>query len=52
MRLRLERVRELLRKTNMPVFDIATGSTSHSYFAQSDRPLFGRPWSEDKRTTG
>lgn len=53
MRLRLERARELLRQTNMPILDvaIATGFTSHSYFAQSYRLLFGRPPSEERRTT-
>ena len=52
MRLRLERARELLRQTNMPILDvaIATGFTSHSYFAQSYRSLFGRPPSEERRT--
>jgi len=52
MRLRLERARELLRQTNMPILDvaIATGFTSHSYFAQSYRVLFGRPPSEERRT--
>src|SRR5690606_26062751 len=50
---RLERARELLRQTNMPILDvaIATGFTSHSYFAQSYRLLFGRPPSEERRTT-
>ena len=53
MRLRLERARELLRQTNMPILDvaIATGFTSHSYFAQSYRLMFGRPPSEERRTT-
>lgn len=53
MRLRLERARELLRQTNMPILDvaIATGFMSHSYFAQSYRLLFGRPPSEERRTT-
>ncbi len=53
MRLRLERARELLRQTNLPILDvaIATGFTSHSYFAQSYRHLFGRPPSEERRTT-
>jgi AraC family transcriptional regulator, glycine betaine-responsive activator len=52
MRLRLERARELLRQTNMPILDvaIATGFTSHSYFAQSYRLMFGRPPSEERRT--
>ncbi|WP_315918875.1 GlxA family transcriptional regulator [Mesorhizobium sp. SP-1A] len=52
MRLRLERARELLRQTNMPILDvaIATGFTSHSYFAQSYRLQFGRPPSEERRT--
>ena len=45
--------RELLRQTNMPILDvaIATGFTSHSYFAQSYRLQFGRPPSEERRTT-
>jgi transcriptional regulator GlxA family with amidase domain len=30
---------------------IATGFTSHSYFAQSYRQQFGRPPSEERRTT-
>lgn len=53
MRLRLERARELLRQTNMPILNvaIATGFTSHSYFAQSYRQQFGRPPSEERRTT-
>jgi len=53
MRLRLERARELLRQTNMAILDvaIATGFTSHSYFAQSYRQQFGRPPSEERRTT-
>ncbi len=53
MRLRLERARELLRQTNMPILDvaIAAGFTSHSYFAQSYRMVFGRPPSEERRTT-
>ena len=53
LRLRLERARELLRQTNMPILDvaIATGFTSHSYFAQSYRLQFGRPPSEERRTT-
>jgi transcriptional regulator GlxA family with amidase domain len=53
MRLRLERARELLRQTNMPILDvaIATGFTSHSYFAQSYRLQFARPPSEERRTT-
>ncbi len=53
MRLRLERARELLRQTNLPILDvaIATGFTSHSYFAQSYRLMFGRPPSEERRTT-
>jgi transcriptional regulator GlxA family with amidase domain len=52
MRLRLERARELLRQTNMPILDVAvaTGFTSHSYFAQSYRLQFGRPPSEERRT--
>jgi transcriptional regulator GlxA family with amidase domain len=53
MRLRLERARELLRQTNMPILDvaIATGFTSHSYFAQSYRLQFGRPPSDERRTS-
>lgn len=53
MRLRLERARELLRQTNLSILDIAiaTGFASHSYFAQSYRQLFGRPPSEERRTT-
>ncbi|WP_159590464.1 GlxA family transcriptional regulator [Chelativorans xinjiangense] len=53
MRLRLERARELLRQTNMSILDvaIATGFTSHSYFAQSYRMQFGRPPSDERRTT-
>ncbi|WP_274426352.1 GlxA family transcriptional regulator [Chelativorans sp. YIM 93263] len=53
MRLRLERARELLRQTNMPILDvaIATGFTSHSYFAQSYRLQFGRPPSDERRST-
>lgn len=53
MRLRLERARELLRQSNLSILDIAiaTGFTSHSYFAQSYRQLFGRPPSEERRTT-
>jgi transcriptional regulator GlxA family with amidase domain len=53
MRLRLERARELLRQTNLPILDIAvaTGFASHSYFAQSYRQQFGRPPSEERRTT-
>jgi AraC family transcriptional regulator, glycine betaine-responsive activator len=53
MRLRLERARELLRQTNMPILDVAvaTGFTSHSYFAQSYRLLFGRAPSDERRTT-
>ncbi|MEP4420704.1 MAG: helix-turn-helix domain-containing protein, partial [Nitratireductor sp.] len=52
MRLRLERARELLRQTNLPILDvaIATGFTSHSYFAQSYRLQFGRLPSEERRT--
>lgn len=51
MRLRLERARELLRQTDLPILDvaIATGFTSHSYFAQSYRVLFGHPPSEERR---
>lgn len=53
MRLRLERARELLRQTNMSILDvaIATGFTSHSYFAQSYRLQFARPPSDERRTT-
>ncbi|WP_296745716.1 GlxA family transcriptional regulator [Mesorhizobium sp.] len=53
MRMRLERARELLHQTNMPILNVAmaTGFTSHSYFAQSYRSEFGRPPSEDRRQT-
>ncbi len=52
MRLRLERARELLRQTNMPILSVAlaTGFSSHSYFAQSYRLQFGRPPSEERRS--
>lgn len=53
MTLRLERARELLRQTNMPILEVAmsTGFTSHSYFAQSYRAQFGRAPSAERRTS-
>lgn len=50
-RMRLERGRELLRQTNLPILDIAiaTGFTSHSYFAQIYRSAFGRAPREERR---
>jgi transcriptional regulator GlxA family with amidase domain len=53
MSLRLERARELLRQTHSPILDVAlaTGFTSHSYFAQSYRAQFGRSPSDERRTT-
>ncbi|HMQ57895.1 MAG TPA: helix-turn-helix domain-containing protein, partial [Rhizobiaceae bacterium] len=52
MTLRLERARELLRQTNVPILEVAlaTGFTSHSYFAQSYRLQFGRAPSDERRT--
>jgi transcriptional regulator GlxA family with amidase domain len=51
--MRLRWARYFLRQTNMPILDIAvaTGFTSHSYFAHSYRLQFGRPPSEERRTT-
>jgi len=51
MAVRLERARELLRRTNAPILDVAlsTGFTSHSYFAQSYRSHFGCSPSEERR---
>ena len=51
MTLRLERARQLLRQTNIPILEVAlsTGFTSHSYFAQSYRNQFGRAPSEERR---
>lgn len=51
MSVRLERARELLRHTNAPILDVAlaTGFTSHSYFAQSYRGHFGCSPSEERR---
>ncbi len=53
MAVRLERARELLRRTNSPILDVAlsTGFTSHSYFAQSYRSHFGCSPSEERRAT-
>ena len=53
MTLRLERARELLRQTNAPILDVAlaTGFTSHSYFAQSYRAQFNRSPSDERRST-
>lgn len=52
MTLRLERARELLRQTHVPILEVAlaTGFTSHSYFAQSYRLHFGRAPSDERRT--
>lgn len=51
MRLRLDRAQQLLRQTNMPILEVAlaTGFTSHSYFAQSYRLQFGRAPSAERR---
>lgn len=51
MRLRLERAQQLLRQTNMPILEVAlaTGFTSHSYFAQSYRLQFGKAPSNERR---
>lgn len=51
MTLRLERARQLLRQTNIPILEVAlsTGFTSHSYFAQSYRMQFGRAPSDERR---
>lgn len=51
MTLRLERARQLLRQTNTPILDVAlaTGFTSHSYFAQSYRMQFGRAPSDERK---
>ncbi|MBL4647200.1 MAG: AraC family transcriptional regulator [Hyphomicrobiales bacterium] len=51
MGLRLERSRELLRQTNSPIIDVAlaSGFSSHSYFAQSYRNYFSRSPSEERR---
>jgi len=53
MTLRLERARQLLRQTNIPILEIAlsTGFTSHSYFAQSYRLQFGRAPSDERRSS-
>ncbi|MGB7432017.1 MAG: GlxA family transcriptional regulator [Ahrensia sp.] len=50
MRLRLDRAQQLLRQTNMPILEVAlaTGFTSHSYFAQSYRMQFGRAPSAER----
>jgi AraC family transcriptional regulator, glycine betaine-responsive activator len=51
MRLRLERARDLLLHTNVPVLDvaIATGFTSSSYFSQCYRQAFGQTPSTTRR---
>ncbi len=51
MTLRLERARQLLRQTRIPVLDVAlsTGFTSQSYFAQCYRLQFGRAPSQERR---
>ncbi|WP_421853979.1 GlxA family transcriptional regulator [Oricola sp.] len=53
MSLRLERARQLLRQTNIPILEVAlsTGFTSHSYFAQSYRLQFGRAPSDERRSS-
>lgn len=50
MTLRLERARQLLRQTRIPVLDVAlsTGFTSQSYFAQCYRLQFGRSPSQER----
>ncbi len=51
MRLRLERARDLLLHTNVPVLDVAvaTGFTSSSYFSQCYRQSFGQTPSTTRR---
>lgn len=51
MRLRLERARDLLLHTNVPVLDVAvaTGFTSSSYFSQCYRQAFGQTPSATRR---
>lgn len=51
MRLRLERARDLLLHTNVPVLDVAvaTGFTSSSYFSQCYRQAFDQTPSETRR---
>ena len=51
MRLRLERARDLLLHTNVPVLDVAvaTGFTSSSYFSQCYRQAFGQTPSTTRR---
>jgi len=50
--LRLERARQLLRQTSATILDVAlaTGFTSHSYFAHTYRNHFGRSPSEERRS--
>lgn len=50
MRLRLDRAQQLLRQTNLPILEVAlaTGFTSHSYFAQSYRLQFGKAPSAER----
>jgi transcriptional regulator GlxA family with amidase domain len=49
---RLERARQLLRQTNATILDVAlaTGFTTHSYFAHTYRNQFGRSPSEERRS--
>lgn len=51
MRLRLERARDLLLHTSVPVLDVAvaTGFTSSSYFSQCYRQAFGQTPSATRR---
>lgn len=50
--LRLDRARQLLRQTNASILDVAlaTGFTSHSYFAHTYRSHFGRSPSDERRS--
>lgn len=50
--LRLERARQLLRQTGASILDVAlaTGFTSHSYFAHIYRNHFGRSPSDERRS--
>lgn len=50
--LRLERARQLLRQTSVSILDVAlaTGFTTHSYFAHTYRIHFGRSPSQERRS--
>jgi len=50
--LRLERARQLLRQTSATILDVAlaTGFTTHSYFAHTYRNHFGRSPSEERHS--